>query len=126
VVIAALGNLEQGAIWAASALYSPSLRALLAGDFAVINDQQVVTTDTRIDSLEAPLFPTNQPGVTPVSGDIAPVAINRPTWILPALAVSLGLIVLIVLWLFFNRYTQNRRRRSGQLQGWEMKNKVPP
>jgi len=126
VVIAALGNLQQGAIWAASALYSPSLRALLAGDFAVVNDQQVVTTDTRIDSPEAAFFPTDQPGVilTPFPGDNAPVTINRPAWIIPALAVSLGLIVLIVLWILYNAYAQNRGRaeRSSYKAG-EMKNK---
>jgi len=126
VVIAALGNLQQGATWAASALYSPSLRALLAGDFAVINDQQVVTTDTRIDSPESAFFPTDQPGVilTPFPGDSAPVTTNRPTWILPALAVSLGLIVLIVLWILYNTYAQNRRNaaRSSYKAG-EMKNK---
>src|SRR5688572_15548572 len=126
IVIAALGNLQQGASWAASSLYSPSLRALLAGDFAVINDQQVVTTDTRIDSPGAAFLPTDQPGVilTPFPGDNIPVTINRPTWILPALAIALGLIVLIVLWILYNMYAQNRRRaaRSSYKAG-EMKNK---
>jgi hypothetical protein len=112
VVIAALGNLQQGAIWAASALYSPSLRALLAGDFAVINDQQVVTTDTRVDSAEAAFFPTGQPGVvlTPPAVDTGPVTVNRPTWILPALGISLALIALILLLVFYNMYAQNRSR----------------
>lgn len=117
LVIAALGNLEQGAKWAASALYSPPLRSLLAGNLAVINDQQVITTDTRVDLPGAVFSPTDQPGValTPVVGDLAPVTINRPIWILPALGVSLGLIVLILLLVFYNTYAQNRRRRKVNL-----------
>jgi len=126
LVIAALGNLQQGATWAASALYSPSLRSLLAGNLAVINDQQVVTTDTRLALPEAAFLSTDQPGValTPLSEDIAPVTINRPTWILPALGVSLGLIILILLLVFYNMYAQNRRRAErSDYKAREMKNK---
>src|SRR5215216_6158543 len=129
LVIAALGNLQQGATWAASALYSPSLRSLLAGDLAVINDQQVITTDTRVDLPEAAFLPTNQLGEvpTPFSGEIPPVTINRPTWILPALGVSLGLITLILLLVFYNVYAQNRRRAErSNYKAQEMKNKKTP
>lgn len=119
LVIAALGNLQQGATWAASALYSPSLRSLLAGDLAVINDQQVVTTDTRVALSDAAFLPTDQPGAVPTQPSIPvnPVSVNRPTWILPALGVSLGLIVLILLLVFYNMYAQNRRRRKVNLPG---------
>jgi len=126
VVIAALGNLQQGATWAGSALYSPSLRSLLAGNFAVINDQQVITTDTRVTLPETAFLPTEQPGVvlTQPSANANPMGINRPTWILPALGVSLGMIVLILLFVFFNMYAQNRRRAErSTYQAREMENK---
>jgi len=126
LVIAALGNLQQGATWAASALYSPSLRSLLAGNLAVINDQQVITTDTRVALPEAAFLPTDQPGLgpTPLPGEIPPVTINRPTWILPALGVSLGLITLILLFVFYNVYAQNRRRSERSIyKAQELKNK---
>ena len=109
-----------------SALYSPALRSLLAGDLAVINDQQVITTDTRVDLPEAAFLPTAQPGLgpTPFSGEIPPVTINRPTWILPALGVSLGLITLILLFVFYNVYAQNRRRSErSNYKAQELKNK---
>jgi hypothetical protein len=61
-------------------------------------------------------LPTDQPGVaTPPSGGNPPGTIDRPTWILPALSASLGLIILILLWVFYNGYAQNRRRAGGSI-----------
>jgi hypothetical protein len=77
----------------------------------------VITTDTRVNPPETAFLPTNQPGVvlTQPSTNVNPMGINRPTWILPALGVSLGMIVLILLFVFFNMYAQNRRRRKVNL-----------
>jgi hypothetical protein len=115
VVIAALGNLRQGAKWGASALYESSLRSQLAGNFAAINDQQVITTDTRLVPAEASNLPTSQPGElsapTPVTTIVRPELLTRPVWILPALAITLGLIVVILVAVFFNFTVQNRRRK---------------
>ena len=115
VVIAALGNLRQGVKWGASALYESSLRARLAGNFAAINDQQVITTDTRLVPGEASGLPTSQPGglaaPTPAATIVRPELVNRPAWILPALAITLGLIVVILLGVLYNSIVQNRRRR---------------
>ena len=113
-VVAAVGNLRQGATWAASALYDASLRSRLAGNFAVINDQQVTTTDTRISAPAAQIpVSTLQPDVVvvPPSVDTAnPVTVSRPIWILPALLLTVGLIVLILLGVVYNSAVQSRRR----------------
>lgn len=112
-VIVAVGNLRQGATWAASALYDSSLRSRLAGNFAVINDQQVTTTDTRLSSPVENGLSTTQPDVVvvPPSVDITtPVATSRPIWILPALLATIGLIALILLGVIYSSAVQSRRR----------------
>ena len=48
VILAILGNTAQGLSWATSSLIDPDLRNRLAGNFAVINDKQIITTDTRL------------------------------------------------------------------------------
>ena len=113
-VVVAVGNLRQGANWAASALYDASLRSRLAGNFAVINDQQVTTTDTRISSPAAEIpVSTTQPEVVvvPPSVDtVTPVPVSRPAWILPALVLTVGLIVLMLIGVLYNSAVQSRRR----------------
>lgn len=110
VVIAVLGNLRQGVSWGAAALYVSSLRARLAGNFAAINDQQVITTDTRLVPLELGSPPAAQPEVpSPIIPSTEPPGvINRPAWILPALGVTLGFIVVILIGVFYNSFVRSR------------------
>ena len=112
-VVVAVGNLRQGATWAASALYDSSLRSRLAGNFAVVNDQQVTTTDTRISSPAENAITSAQPEVVvvpPVVDATTPVTVSRPVWILPALLVTVGLIVLILVGVIYSSASQSRRR----------------
>ncbi len=110
VIIAALGNLKQGVAWGASALYTSSLRSRLSGNFAAINDQQVVSADTRITTPAE--IPSSQPAVeaTPASTDTQPQAGSRPVWILPALSVTVMIIVLILFWVFYNMFVRDRKQ----------------
>ncbi len=102
VIIAALGNTQQGVAWAASHLIAP-LSYTLKGNFAVINGTRVITTDTRVASI-APLASTAVPGSAPAVQAVAP-AVNlgapvmgyRPGWLLPALIVTVVLILVTVL-----------------------------
>jgi len=113
MIVLAVGNLRQGATWAISALSTNSLRSRLAGNFAVINDQQITTTDTRISLPAESVSPTSQPNVEVVPPSVdatVPVAANRPAWILPALGVTLGIIVLILVGVFYSASLQKRRR----------------
>ena len=100
VIIAAMGNLRQGTTWAISALYTTSLRSKLAGNFAVINDQQVTTTDTRI-SLPQEVVSTSDSQdlviIPPSAAETSPFASERPVWILPTLIAASSLIILILL-----------------------------
>ncbi|HKY53909.1 MAG TPA: cellulose biosynthesis cyclic di-GMP-binding regulatory protein BcsB, partial [Anaerolineales bacterium] len=112
-VVVAVGNLRQGATWAATALYDSDLRSRLAGNFAVINDQQVTTTDTRLSVPIENALSTTQPDVEAVPPSIdttAPVVTSRPVWILPALLITMGLIALILLGVIYNSALQSRRR----------------
>ncbi len=114
VVIAALGNDVQGVAWASSALVDAPVRSLLAGNFAVINGRQVISTDTRLKSLPAETAPGEVPGVAVVQPSLdltLPVA-SRPAWILPALVVSAALAVLILLVVATSSWARNRARHS--------------
>jgi hypothetical protein len=114
VVMAALGNTTQGVKWSGAALIDAPMRSQIAGNFAVINDQQVITTDTRLPTLDqqppigedAPsvIVPETQPQ-TPQS------TYERPGWILIALGVSAGLAVLVLFIAIITSWNRNRTKR---------------
>jgi hypothetical protein len=111
VVITALGNTPQGIAWAASALgYQPS-RGQLSGNFAIINDTQVQSIDTRIDTfvedgaIDAGL-PTAEP--TPANTDLTAPASARQIWILPALVVAILLIIIFGALFLYRSLRQSR------------------
>jgi hypothetical protein len=112
IAIVALGNTEQGVIKAASALFDPTLRGQLAGNFAAINGTQVQTVDTRVG------LPVAEPAVTPdvvdplipqpIQADLTPPVVSRPVWLLIAIQVIIGLILIIVLLIFWNQWRRSR------------------
>jgi hypothetical protein len=111
VVFAALGNSAQGVKWAASSLIDPDISWQLAGNFAAVTDQQIVTTDTRLTSSSSTGLSTespveNIPLVSP-NQEQPPVA-ARPDWILPALILTIALIVLILAIVVFRKWLGNR------------------
>jgi hypothetical protein len=97
VILAALGNTPQGMAWAASGLYDPQIRSQLTGNFAIINNQQVTTTDTRLAPPEtASAAPTSEPSVSIIPPTTPPGADTvRPTWLLLALQISIGLTLFV-------------------------------
>ena len=114
VVLAALGNTPQGVKWSGSALIDAPMRSQIAGNFAVINDQQVVTTDTRLPTLsqQPPVSGGDTSGATPP--DTQPQAsqstYERPGWILIALGLSAGLAVIVLIVAIFTSWARNRTR----------------
>jgi hypothetical protein len=107
VILAVLGNTADGVPMAGTTLTRDDLVGRLAGNFAVLYADQVVTTDTRLgvgkESIIAqlPVAVT----VTPVPEVVAPSAIpveveSRPQWILPAFGlvtiVTLGFLVFML------------------------------
>ncbi|MBT4310652.1 MAG: hypothetical protein HN736_05895 [Anaerolineae bacterium] len=120
VVLTVLGNTDQGLRWAASALIDPLFRSRLAGNFAVINDQQVLTSDTRTVSVatgseyaetagdenilsEPEIVPALEPALDP-----------RQSWILPVLQSSVAAIVLIVIIVAIRGLLRNSTRVQKQ------------
>lgn len=65
---------------AASAMYDSSLRSRLAGSFAVINDQQVTTTDTRISSPVENIVSAAQPDVVVVPPSVDTTTKSALCW----------------------------------------------
>lgn len=111
IIVAALGNTPQGVSWAASGLYDSKLRSQLAGNFAVINGNQVTTTDTR---LAPPAVATASSAndaeiniVTPEAPQNPPPA--RPAWLLPALEASIGLTLLVGIVALVASFRRNKK-----------------
>ncbi|MEI8133427.1 MAG: cellulose biosynthesis cyclic di-GMP-binding regulatory protein BcsB, partial [Leptolinea sp.] len=97
VVLSVLGNSTQGVGWAASSLIDANLSWRLAGNFAVVNDLQVLTTDTSMLAVGSTSIATPPPGesivIPNISTEIPKQAISpQPDWIIPTLIVSVSLI----------------------------------
>lgn len=101
LILAALGNNPQGVAWAASGLYDAHIRSQLAGNFAIINNQQVTTADTRLAPPQAGSTSSAEvPAVAVVPPTVSATALAdaaRPSWLLPALQVSIGLTIFVAL-----------------------------
>ena len=113
IVIAALGSNPTGANWAASALVDAPLRSLLAGNFAVINEAQVVTTDTRQlpFSIAADGIQGVGANISQVKPDLSSPVTGRPTWIMPTILVGLILVVIVLLVSVLGAFAQRRRNK---------------
>jgi hypothetical protein len=112
-ILAVLGNTAQGVNWAASALLD-DMRWQLAGNFAVINDQQVLTADTvsnyvTVDNNSVPV-PNFSVAPTSVNLDVTPV--NQQVWIIPALIVTIILIFLVLAIVIIRNWSRSRTRRK--------------
>ncbi|HNT24291.1 MAG TPA: cellulose biosynthesis cyclic di-GMP-binding regulatory protein BcsB [Anaerolineales bacterium] len=97
-ILAALGSTDQGLAWVSQALTTPSLSSKLAGDFAVINGEQILTADTRLGLGSGNLGATAAPATTlvPTPYVSQPVVVERPGWLLPAIVASGVLIAVVV------------------------------
>lgn len=111
IILVAAGNDPQGVNWAASHLVEP-LSWALAGNFAVINDLKVYTANTRQTTITPGVGAAQ--GQTPVLEVVPPVietgtpAPYRPAWVLPALIVSVALILLTIIAVIFINWSHNR------------------
>ena len=110
-VMTVLGSTEEGLGWSGDALKLPTLRSKLAGNFAVVNREQILTTDTRIgliSNLSATAVPGAMPTVVslPTTTTTATVT-SRPKWIVPAIIVFSLLIVGLLIFLAISTRNQN-------------------
>jgi cellulose synthase operon protein B len=114
-ILAVLGSTEEGLTFSANALTVPAIQVKLAGNYAVVRNEQVITGDTRmgvgtgsISSTLAPgaavitQIPTDVP--TPISPSDLPFA-NRTNWIIPVVIGSsiFGLLILVLVYLASRR-----------------------
>lgn len=102
-VIAFLGGTPEALNWTLAALTDPNLRSKLTGNYAVINQQQILAADTRLgesSNLSATAWPGSTP-TTPVAAPAPAQAQTRPNWMFPVILVSslgmLGLLLYVAL-----------------------------
>jgi hypothetical protein len=111
-MLAILGNQPQGLMWAATSFIDPDLRSELAGNFAVINDRQILTADTRLSSqiTTGPLGEEDIIVVPPIDDTTPPMA-EPPEWILPAIIGLVSVIALIIVVALIRRWITSTARR---------------
>jgi hypothetical protein len=113
VILAILGNTAQGLSWATSSLIDPDLRNRLAGNFAVINDKQIITTDTRLSPTinSSPTQAAEIVVVPPSVSNVSPLATQQQyTWIFPAIIALVVLIILLLAFVAIGSWSRNRTR----------------
>jgi cellulose synthase operon protein B len=98
-VLTVLGSNPEGLNFAAAGLLDPTLRGRLAGNFAAIRNQQVLTSDSRVGvgtgALAATLAPEVPAAVAPLAQVPAVVPVNY-SWILPVL-IGIGALIVLLL-----------------------------
>lgn len=102
VVWAVLGNDSAGLESVVNALTVSRLRAKLSGNYAFLNGEQIVVGDTRVAPIGSGLTPTtviSSPGTAPQ--DAPSTSTGRLGWTLPALGISVGLMVIVLLGLAY-------------------------
>lgn len=99
-VITFLGSTPDALNWTLNALTNPNLRSKLTGNYAVINQQQILAADTRLgesSNLSATALPPGSTPTTPVPAPAPSADQARPIWMLPLIVFSgLGIVVLLL------------------------------
>jgi hypothetical protein len=119
VLITVMGNTAQGVSWAANSFVDPKLSGQLAGNFAVVNDQQIMTTDTQsatvlVEGVSPDTTDTTSEPALVDSATPASPSIDRPGWVLPALYSTIVVALLILAVVLFNNWSRNRALRKGK------------
>jgi hypothetical protein len=82
-------------------LFTSRLRVKLAGNLVVINDQQIVASDTRLNSGSVNLIATQAAAATNQPQVESGLSAGRPSWIIPLLIISIlamiGLITYVII-----------------------------
>jgi len=118
-IVAVLGSSIQGLEWAGQAFTDAQLRNQLSGNFAVVNGNQIFSSDTRLGqgtgNLSATAIPGNYPAtqLAPVSN---PQISSRPSWLMPAIGLTTFLILAILVIVVGNSFRQNRSRVKKEIE----------
>ena len=119
VILAIMGNTEQGVPMAGQSLLTDSLASKLEGNFAIIYGDQLITTDTRLGptkdglagQLPSGLVSTPELNATPsaesVSENPQQGVESRTNWILPVIIVT-SLIIISIAFIVIRRESKLR------------------
>lgn len=97
-ILTVLGNSDEAMQWLTLAMTTRILDGEISGNLAVVDDQQLISSDTRRTAESASALSTEQAAVAAANSDETNVepAVERPWWILPLIIGSIALIVIIV------------------------------
>jgi len=114
LIVAILGNSQQGINWATSALVDNLLRAQVSGNYVIVNGTQIIATDTRLfpvsGSPTALAIVTPSVPITPVSPELSTPLHQKFAWIPQAIIIAVVLIVLIIAIVVLGPLLQKRVR----------------
>lgn len=129
-ILIVAGNTEAGVPMAGEKLTRSEFSSQLNGDFSVIYNDQVLTTDTRLGQSKEPLIsslpaealatpsPQTQPTPDVFVGDVEIEA--RPSWILPAM-IALSVLTVMMLLILVGQVLMSKRvhakKQVGQKSG---------
>ncbi len=130
VGLALMGSNDPGLEMALNAFVQPNLSWQLAGNFAVVRDEEIVTGDTRMRSdpqeITATLVPTSTITTVPLTETIAQEGlkmedistdaepVQRPGWIVPAIGVLTIMIVLLLMTVGMIAFLRHRSAKKSQ------------
>ena len=99
VLVAVLGNNAGGVRFAGTALVDRNLQGGLAGNFALVLGNQVLSADTRpaASSYASPASLPGEDAASPLVAQPTEPIQGRPAWVLPALGVALAGMVLVII-----------------------------
>lgn len=72
------------------------LRSQLKGNLSFINGEQVISVETRVLQSDQSILSTPKPSVVTDPSKLQEVAIERPAWIMPAILIAFGGIILVL------------------------------
>ncbi len=108
-IMAVLGSTDVGVSMAGAALTTPELRGELAGNLALVSNEQIVSIDTNLDLGAGTDITAAVPETTiNIPMPDTTYTTQRPAWVLPAIA---GVIVLMIVVIVFVGISNIRSRR---------------
>ncbi|HAW52491.1 MAG TPA: hypothetical protein DCX54_09235, partial [Flavobacteriales bacterium] len=119
IVYGVFRNMPQGVAWAANALTVNDTRERLAGNFAVVNNKQVLSTDTRIWSTFEFIPPPSVPTNAPASSETILNNPAKPSWVLPAMVITGMLIIIIIVVVTASALLRRRKSTVKQIRDEE-------
>ena len=123
VILAVMGNTANGVPMAGVTLTQDDLVSRLAGNFAVLYEDQVVTTDTRLGVgkegiiSQLPVAVTVTPSVdSVVPSTAAPVTEAKPQWILPVIGAVTFIIIGFLVFMLRKESNANKKPKDSKQQ----------